>query len=73
MIKIGLEVKIGIVYVFGDVIWGGDKFMSVWGGNLGLSGVRGLINFGKLLVVLFVVILIIKFLGWKEKYWVYLC
>ena len=30
--------------MLGDVTWGGDKFISACGGNLGLFGVRGSTN-----------------------------
>ena len=30
--------------MLGDVTWGGDKFISACGGNLGLFGVRGSMN-----------------------------
>ena len=60
--------------MLGDVTCGGDRFMSAWGGNLGLSGVRGSMNSGKSSAASSVGTSIIKFSGWKKKgHWVHVC
>lgn len=59
--------------MLGDVTCGGDRFMSAWGGNLGLSGVRGSMNSGKSSAASSVGTSIIKFSGWKKGHWVHVC